>query len=61
MISVERIDAVPETRVCDACSKTTGADTGLAVTTRTDGKANSLKPGNTVVVKTEIVRRKPRN
>lgn len=42
-IPAERIEALPETRLCIACSQAVGGDFETAVVTENLGKAGSLK------------------
>jgi hypothetical protein len=54
----ERLEIVPETRLCVKCSQETGGDTRLRVSTRRMGKAGSLKRTGTDIESVEIVRRR---
>jgi hypothetical protein len=57
MISEGRLEVCPETRLCADCSRDTGGDLTLRVTTRNTGKSGSLKQGSTDVAGTEWERR----
>jgi hypothetical protein len=43
MIPVERIEVLPETRLCVACSKAVGGEFELSMTPENLGKSGSLK------------------
>ncbi|MCI0459883.1 MAG: TraR/DksA C4-type zinc finger protein [Gemmataceae bacterium] len=43
MIPVERLEVLPQTRLCVKCSEQVGGDLKLKVRTRTQGKVGSLK------------------
>jgi hypothetical protein len=43
MIPAERVEALPQTRLCVKCSQERGSDVGLRVSTKNQGKAGSLK------------------
>jgi hypothetical protein len=43
MIPIERIEALPETRLCVKCSEAVGSDFETAVISENLGKAGSLK------------------
>jgi hypothetical protein len=58
MISVERLEVLPETRLCSACSRETGGDLRLVVTTQNQGKAGSLKQTGTDIASVELQRRR---
>jgi hypothetical protein len=57
MIDVERLEVLPETRICVACSKETGGDLRLVVRTQNQGKAGSLKQTGTDIASVELRRR----
>jgi hypothetical protein len=43
MIPVERLEILPQTRLCVRCSEAVGGDLRLKVRTKAQGKAGSLK------------------
>jgi hypothetical protein len=45
MIPVERLEAVPETRLCVRCSRKVGGDTKLVYRTRNTGKGGIKQTG----------------
>jgi hypothetical protein len=57
MIPVERLEVLPQTRLCVTCSQETGGDLRLKVRTRRQGKANSLKGTGTDIESVEWVRK----
>jgi hypothetical protein len=57
MIPLERLEALPKTRLCVKCSRETGGDLRLVVRTCRTGKAGSLKRTGTDIESVEIVRR----
>jgi hypothetical protein len=57
MIPVERLEALPQTRLCVKCSAETGGDVRLRITTRKQGKSGSLKSTGEVIDHVEWVRR----
>ena len=57
MIPVERLEALPQTRLCVQCSRETGGDLRLRVSTRKQGKRGSLKHTGVDIEGVEWVRR----
>ena len=57
MIPVERLEAVPQTRLCVRCSQDTGGDLKLRVNVRRQSKPGSLKSTGTDIDSVELVRR----
>lgn len=55
-ISVERLEAIPETRLCFECSRQTGGDTRLRVRTMNTGKGG-IKQTGTDIESVELERR----
>lgn len=60
MISAGRLEALPRTRICVKCSRETGGDLRLRVSTKRTGKAGSLKRTGTDIDSVEWVRREVR-
>jgi hypothetical protein len=56
MIPAERLEAVPETRLCVRCSQEVGGDLKLVVRTRNTGKGG-IKQTGVDIDKVELVRR----
>jgi hypothetical protein len=57
MIPLERLEALPMTRLCVQCSRETGGDLRLVIRTRTQRKEGSLKRTGVEVESVEWVRR----
>jgi len=57
MISAGRLEALPRTRLCVKCSRETGGDLRLRVSTKGQGKAGSLKKTGVDIESVEWVRR----
>lgn len=57
MIAVERLEAMPQTRLCIKCSQETGGDVKLRVNIRRQSKPGSLKGTGVDVDSVEWVRR----
>lgn len=55
-IPAERVEAIPQTRLCAKCSQTTGGDTTLTATDENLAKKESLKK-NYGSVTTKVVRK----
>ncbi len=55
-ISAERLEAVPQTRLCVECSRLTGGDTRLRVSTKNTGKGG-IKQTGTDIESVELERR----
>ena len=57
MIPLERLELMPQTRLCVQCSAETGGDVKLRVNVRRQGKPGSLKGTGVDVDSVEWVRR----
>lgn len=57
MIPVERLEAVPLTRLCVQCSAETGGDVRMRVNIRKLRKPGSLKGTGTDIESVELIRR----
>jgi hypothetical protein len=57
-IPLERIEALPETRLCVRCSEEVGGDFERVAVVRNQGKAGSLKHTGTDITEIKKVRRR---
>ncbi len=57
MIPVERLEAIPQTRLCVKCSTETGGDVRMRVNVRKQQKSGSLKSTGIDIDSVELIRR----